>query len=526
MIKKKKNTFSLILNKNLLFLLFLLLITLLSRFLLVKDGLVPFQFDHGKDSLAVMDMWLNKTPKLIGPWTSIPGLYFGPGWYYLILPSFLFGNWHPMSPVFLMIFLQLIQIYLAYRFLGKEEAIMITAAPLWIMVATSAWNPFPMTLISLLILILIKKFKEKKAAENWELFLISLIASLAFHFSTAFAIFYPFFILFSLFNYRIKISFRRIFIMFVGFLIPFVPQIIFEFRHDFIELRAIINYLKIGESQNFNLFKINQIVNAMFDYFKSSVLPTAHYPNLKLFNQLAIMVLFFSILKFVFNKSKAAKNKFYQNLTLPKEYLLWIILPIFAYSFLHFNIWYILALTPIFIMLMGDILRAQSKYFRLFYFGLLFVSLFLKISFYFTNDRDQLNKVSAMFKPKMRAIELIRDDAKNFGFNSYHYAPDIYDFSYQYLYFWQALDNKKLPSEFSYKKNEISYVVQKNDLLKYFKNQQSVDQINVNYYIVEPAVFNDLLQSWWNDFDIDDPTNLKEIHSGSDLKIYKELNPI
>ncbi len=71
-------------------------------------------------------------------------------------------------------------------------------------------------------------------------------------------------------------------------------------------------------------------------------------------------------------------------------------------------------------MLMGDILRAQSKYFRLFYFGLLFVSLFLKISFYFTDDRDQLNKVSAMFKPKMRAIELIRDDAKNFGFNSYH----------------------------------------------------------------------------------------------------------
>ncbi len=68
-------------------------------------------------------------------------------------------------------------------------------------------------------------------------------------------------------------------------------------------------------------------------------------------------------------------------------------------------------------------------------------------------------------------------------------------------------------------------MVQKNDLLKYFKNQQSVDQINVNYYIVEPAVFNDLLQSWWNDFDIDDPTNLKEIHSGSDLKIYKELNP-
>ena len=138
-----------------------------------------------------MDMWLNKNIKLIGPWTSIPGLYFGPAWYYLLLPAFVLGAWHPLAPVCLMVVLLLLQIYLAWKYLGKEEAIIMATAPIWIMISTSAWNPLPMTLISLVILIILKAIKQKHVANLLELFLLFFTASLGFHFSTAFAVLYP-----------------------------------------------------------------------------------------------------------------------------------------------------------------------------------------------------------------------------------------------------------------------------------------------------------------------------------------------
>ena len=146
-------------------LLFLILcFSLLTHYFLLKAGVINFQFDHGKDSLAVMDMWLNKNLKLIGPWTSIPGLYFGPAWYYLLLPAFVIGGWSPVAPVWMMTFLLLLQIYLIYHYFGKEEAIIMATAPLWFSISTSSWNPFPMTFISLIILIVLKKIKEKNDA--------------------------------------------------------------------------------------------------------------------------------------------------------------------------------------------------------------------------------------------------------------------------------------------------------------------------------------------------------------------------
>ena len=507
-----------------LFLSFLLIIVFISRHLLIKDALVPFQFDHGKDSLAVLDMWLNKSPKLIGPWTSIPGLYFGPGWYYLILPSFLIGAWHPLSAVYSMVFLLLLQVILAYRYLGKEEAILISTAPLWIMISTSAWNPFPMTLISLVILIIIKNFKEKKEGKNYELFLMSFFASLAFHFSTAFAIFYPILILFSLYKHQIKLNWQKILILIFAYLIPFLPQIIFEFRHDFVELRAVIAFLQNGQTQSFSFSKTLTVLKTIYDYFSFSILPSAHYPSGKWLDHLSLLFFIILIINAFYIKktNKTQSNKF--KLTLVSEYLFWPILALIGYSFLHFNIWYVLALTPLFIMFAGDVLRAQNKIIRSIYFVLMFISLSLKVSYFFSTDQYQLSQASSFLSPKIQAINLIRSDAQDNAFNSYHYAPDTYDFSYQYLYFWQALNGEALPEEFTYQRGEMNYVVQKEDLLNYFQEQEATNEAKINYFIVEPAVIQEYQENWWGDFAIKDLSDLERILTESSLRIYKQEN--
>jgi len=223
--------------------------------------------------------------------------------------------------------------------------------------------------------------------------------------------------------------------MLFAYLIPFIPQIIFELRHNFIEFRAIVAYLQSGETQSFNFSKVWTVLKTIFDYFKFSILPNTHFPNAEFFNQL--FFIFFIILiinAFYIKKADKTQTKKFK-LTLVSEYLFWPILALIGYSFLHFNIWYVLALTPLFIMFAGDVLRAQNKIIRSIYFVLMFISLFLKVSYFLSIDQYQLSQASSFLSPKIKAVNLIRSDAKDNAFNSYHYAPDIYDFSYQYLYF-------------------------------------------------------------------------------------------
>ena len=56
-------------------LIILLLFVLATRAVYILSGVIPFSFDHGKDSLAVMHMLTTKSPALIGPWTSIPACF-------------------------------------------------------------------------------------------------------------------------------------------------------------------------------------------------------------------------------------------------------------------------------------------------------------------------------------------------------------------------------------------------------------------------------------------------------------------
>src|SRR3989344_6959022 len=95
-----------------------------TRLPLIISGIIPFSFDHGRDSLAVLHLIKTLNPVFIGPWTSIPGLFFGPSWYYLLTPAYFLSQGNPVSAVWLMFFLGLIQIALAYKYFGVYEAIM------------------------------------------------------------------------------------------------------------------------------------------------------------------------------------------------------------------------------------------------------------------------------------------------------------------------------------------------------------------------------------------------------------------
>src|SRR3989344_2165305 len=79
------------------------IISLLLRFLTVLNYNFPFTMDQGRDMLDIRNVVNGLNPTLIGPTTSINGVYLGPFWYYFNVIPYLVGQGDPATLVYWMI---------------------------------------------------------------------------------------------------------------------------------------------------------------------------------------------------------------------------------------------------------------------------------------------------------------------------------------------------------------------------------------------------------------------------------------
>lgn len=466
----------------------LLAFAFFTRIFYLFDNAIPFSFDHGKDSLAIMDMVLNLSPKFIGPWTSIPGLYFGPAWYYLLAPFYLLFGFNPVAGAFAMLLLVLLQVFLAAKYFGKYEALIIATAPLWFILSKSAWNPYPMTLVSLGILVLLWKSLPARSFTNKTAFLLGCVASFGFHFSAAFAIFYPIIILASVVLFRIRFSLRQILLAALGFVVPFTPQILFELRYNFSQLRAILNYFQEGEEHALSWEKILDVLKTTFGEIRLGILPEINY--LGSFSSVIVLALVMGLVVILW---QTAWNKEVRQRFLLAA--LFTFIPILGYFFLHFNVWYVYAIVPAIVLLVGSILRQAPRWFSTLYVALLLLGPIMMGVQYFASDKAALLQSRGFLPVKIETLDRIESIADGRPYASYHYVPDIYDFSYQYLYYWRGLQGHSMPTEFSYKPGEVSYVVQKADLSTRIPNREGEPELI--FFIVESPEKSELLERWW-----------------------------
>lgn len=478
-------------NQNRWLLAILILILLVSRAALLFEGIIPFAFDHGKDSLAIMKMVATFSPSLIGPWTSIPGLYFGPGWYYLLAPFYLIGGYHPLSAVVAMVLLLAVQVVIAFKYFGKWSALIIVAAPFWFMLSTSAWNPFPMTLISLLLVVLLSEVEKYKCLIPLHAFMIGLTASAGFHFSSAYAIFYPTIVVLFLVLRKIPIPIKSVLASATGFGVPFIPQLIFEIRNNFVQTQAVIGYFQKGEPHEFGLDKITYVLITILSELKHTFLPEMRgFSN---WSSTSLQLLLLSSIGV-----GIWRNRLWNDTVIKRNILLtalFVLLPALGYQFLHFNVWYVYAMAPVMAVVIGSILSRSPKWVQGVWLAGLLVSVITLVLNFHTSNKYELMQSRTFLPIKMKALSVIREKAANRPFASYHYVPDIYDFSYQYLYFYQAFQGQALPTQFAYEPNVVPYVIQKDELLALFPSE--VRKPEVLFYITESPVHDEFLDQWW-----------------------------
>ena len=286
------------------------------------------------------------------------------------------------------------------------------------------------------------------------------------------------------------------------------------------ETKAVIDYFRQNSGQNIALLtKITQVISVFFKETKSFILPNIWIANefLAKFINSAIIIFFAVISLILLIKKSLSKNR------LALISLVWLLIPLIGFFFLHFNLWYILAMAPWLAYLLSLILKYQPKLIQkivviLFVFG----SISHLINFQF-GLKNELAQKRDFLPVKIQALSWIRQQAGEKSFASYQYAPHIYDFSYQYLYFWQGLTGHKLPVEFSYRPNELGYVTQKTNLLNHFKEKDLVQAGEPEYifYIVEKAFEPAYLEEWWQHQNYSEIIAEKEI--SSELTVYQAL---
>lgn len=238
--------------------LLILIILLLAFYLRIYkiDVLLDFHYDQGRDALVIWDLWHKGKMFLIGPTTGLDGIFLGPLYYYLIAPFYLIGNGNPAISSMFLSLLTVIGLYVLYLS-GVEIGGKITGIVALIIgsfsnhiIFSNRWlsNPTPIFLTSISIFYLMVLIIKKPKIYYW--YFVYLLVGISMHFELASAIFYvPILLVFTLWR---KLHFKTFIVS--GFLLflTFIPQLIFNFKHQNILGNNILNEIKNKKSVQIN----------------------------------------------------------------------------------------------------------------------------------------------------------------------------------------------------------------------------------------------------------------------------------
>ncbi len=234
---------------------------------------MTFLGDEGRDMILIRRIFTELHPPLIGPGTSVGGMYLGPLYYYLMAIPLLVSGFSPVGPSVTVAIIGLATIMLVW-FIGRKwfdkttgliAAGLYAISPTVIYFSRSSWNPNVMPFFALLSVYSIwKVWKERKF--NWSIILgISYAFVLQSHYLGLLLAptLFLFWIL-TLFNLK-SIQDRKLgtekFLKksLLGLLIFSVlmsPLLIFDLRHGFMNSKAVIAFFA-GENDTLSLNFVN-----------------------------------------------------------------------------------------------------------------------------------------------------------------------------------------------------------------------------------------------------------------------------
>jgi 4-amino-4-deoxy-L-arabinose transferase-like glycosyltransferase len=376
-----KNNFFSSKSSAVLFLFILALFAFLRFYKLPQRTI--FNWDQERDAFEVQKI-LSGDPSLIGPRVLGPkGFFLGPYFYYLLAPFYFLTGGHPQAIVYFLIVLNLVFFLVAYlivkKIWGEKTALIFLF--LWSIcpatIETTAWNP---ALIPLMIILIWYALLKKSY------FWLGLSLSLAinFHFQAVFLA--PFVLLFLF--WQKELSGKNLGKVALGFFLPFTPLLLFDLKHNFLNLKLLAQFIKgRGEGGDF-LAWLPVVKNFL----------TGFWGQKEIWLSLTIILI---LLNFWLIKKR--KNSFDKNFLKSLFCLYPIVLLGFSLYGQRPSEYYFNFLLPFFILVLALFINSFGKLKRLF-FLLLFVLLWLP------KTMEKIAPISVSLAAKDRAIAYLAEE--------------------------------------------------------------------------------------------------------------------
>lgn len=415
-----------------------------GRFTFPLKGLFAFNYDQGRDFLAVSKIIWEKDFTLIGQTTGLPGIFYGPWWYYF-LATFVFlsgGDPQKVSIIFAFIgIFQIVAIFLLLKIITKNTVISFLLSIFaafsnhWMLGPAAIWNPTLTPLFLVIFLFTVYKIFHKP--QKIYFFSLGISALLVADTTASFGIALIIFLILSpIIFYKIFLKKDFILTIFGAFLV-LLPRIIFELRNNFLMTSTFIEYLRNPKvySQSFPL-KLRALERAHI--YLETLSESFTKGSVDLF-YILLVFLIITILAVVNNK----KTRTY---LVSDKFLIYIIsLVLFSYFFFTIfrdTLWtyYLVALPTLFIIIIGKILSYgyKIKILKFFTIGVLLATIFLN----FRRDllppyHVQWQGDGGTYVNEKKVIDYITSqNPKNYSF--YAYSPAIFDYPFDYLILWYS----------------------------------------------------------------------------------------
>lgn len=386
---------------------------------------------------------------LLGPRTSTPSIFHGPAWLYLNYPAYLLSNGNPIIVGWFwmgLIVLFLITSYLIASKLFNRDSALLFVLLLWsqLLFHTKALNNphgavFLMPAFFYLTLKFIKTYKLRYLVID--LLIISLIVQFEM------AVGMPLLILTILlaFFLLVRKKKQKQFLVLVIGLLPLLTFLVFDLRHDFIQSKAIIDYL-LPSQPIWSTFYLEMII----DRLKNAIDLQLIYYTTPLWMKLSITILF-SYLVY-----QQWKNKHFR-----------LVYALFFYYYLGFYILslinegvlllhFVYPLFPLTYLLFISFIKSNYKRMAslliavfLLINGVIFIRQLKESNNFFGKDEDSWKFLLSMTN------DIYKQAEDEFGY--FVYSPDGFAYEARYaMLYGQRISNKKAAV---FEKKPVTYIV-------------------------------------------------------------------
>lgn len=475
-------------NKKLFWIFFgiIILASFLLRIIPPKNNNFFFTIDQGNDAVFVRELTERGQLLFKGPETGIVGIFAGPGWYYFTGAGYKLFNGHPYGALFATILLNIGTVGFLMWKLSKKvspQVALLTGAVLqtsWYFYDTSRWafNPFPLIFLSFWEVFLLIGFLEGKK-KNFAFALIPI--ALGFNAEVAgfgaLLVFHFFVGLYSV--YKKRAGWRYLLgldVLLPGILfLPYAQKVITEYK---LSLIPGANERGIFTGTNFI-----EMAKRFEEIFSRSIFPQSFL----------ISILIFAVVFYLFVKKPSLKNIFIKRFV-SLTFLLFAVCYLLFSTNKGWREWHTLFLYPLIFVSVLLMLFSINKKIGAFLFLVITISQILV----FVPRYNQYLSISSdpsVLANQILVLDWIYSKNESDGFNVYIYTPNVYDYNWQYDFWWYGRNRYGfIPCEYTIEPGFLKDTYLKNSNY-YSKPVLGCDKFR--FLIIEPVGDQKKFDKWY-----------------------------